>query len=291
MRPTARSLILDLLSTLRRGRGSMPVRALVAAGELFGLGGNAVRVAVARLRAEGLVESDQRGSYRLGPRAEAVNDQIRSWRRIDEARVDWRGGWVAVQAAERRRRDGARKSRRERALRFLGFRPLQGGLLLRPDNLAGGVTAVRGQLHRLGLAEDALVFRIEDLDATHEGRARALWDVDSLGSAYGASLAEITASERRLPGLSDSEAMTESFLLGGRMIRQIVFDPLLPNSIAPDAPRVRLVEAMRRYDALGRRCWAGFLADFGLPHGSAPADVRVAEAAGYLAAGAEGGVQ
>jgi phenylacetic acid degradation operon negative regulatory protein len=284
MRPTARSLILDLLSTLRRGRGSMPVRALVAAGELFGLGGNAVRVALTRLGAEGLVERDQRGSYRLGPRAEAVNDQIRSWRRVDEACIEWRGGWIAVQG-------GNAERRRQRALRFLGFRSFEAGLLLRPDNLAGGVPGVRSQLQRLGLPEDALVFRVEDLDAAHEARARALWDVDALHAAYEASLAEVAASERRPPKLSAAEAMTESFLLGGRVIRQIVFDPLLPNTIAPDAPRVRLVEAMRRYDALGRRCWARFLADFGLPHGSAPVDVRMAEAAWHLAAAEEGGVR
>jgi hypothetical protein len=47
---------------------------------------------------------------------------------------------------------------------------------------------------------------------------------------------------------------------------------------------------MCRYDALGRRCWAGFLADFGLPHASAPADVRMGEAAGHLAA-ADGGIR
>ena len=35
MKPTAKSLVLDLLSTLQRG--TMPVRALVDAGALFGL--------------------------------------------------------------------------------------------------------------------------------------------------------------------------------------------------------------------------------------------------------------
>ncbi len=53
MRPTAKSLILDLLSTARGG--VMPVRALVAAAALFEIGENGVRVELARLSARGLV--------------------------------------------------------------------------------------------------------------------------------------------------------------------------------------------------------------------------------------------
>jgi len=46
--PTAKSLTIDLLSTLRGG--SMPVRALVASGALFGIAENNVRVTLARRR-------------------------------------------------------------------------------------------------------------------------------------------------------------------------------------------------------------------------------------------------
>ncbi len=269
----------------------MPVRALVASGELFGLAGNAVRVAVVRLRAEGLVERDQRGSYRLGPRAEAVNQQIRSWRHVEEGRVAWRGGWVGVHGADPAARGPSRRTRqRVRALRFLGFRELAPGLALRPDNLVGGVAGVRSQLHRLGLASETLVLGIDSLGDPHEQRAHALWDVDALCQAYEQSLAEVTLHLARLPALPAGRAMSESFLLGGRVIRQIVFDPLLPESIAPDGPRARLVEAMRRYDTAGRERWADFLSRFGVPNLRAPADVRVVEAARHLAA-AEGGIR
>ena len=57
--------MLDLLSTLPRG--AMPVRALVAAGDLFGISENSVRVTLARLLADRLVARDDRGAYRLGP--------------------------------------------------------------------------------------------------------------------------------------------------------------------------------------------------------------------------------
>ncbi|HSP97793.1 MAG TPA: PaaX family transcriptional regulator, partial [Candidatus Dormibacteraeota bacterium] len=65
MQPSARGLVLDLLSTLRSG-SAMSVGALVEAGALFGISENNVRVTVARLLASGHVARDERGAYRLG---------------------------------------------------------------------------------------------------------------------------------------------------------------------------------------------------------------------------------
>ena len=95
MTPSAKSLILDLLSTLPP-RHPVPVGALVRAGAIFDLGENCVRVALARLRTRGLVESDERGLYRLGAAAHAVNRQVRSWRSIEDAVGPWDGSWIAV---------------------------------------------------------------------------------------------------------------------------------------------------------------------------------------------------
>ena len=75
----------------------MPVRALVAAGALFGIGENNMRVSLARLVSAQVVVRDERGSYRLGERAEPVRGRVASWRRVGERLTRWNGGWVAVQ--------------------------------------------------------------------------------------------------------------------------------------------------------------------------------------------------
>jgi phenylacetic acid degradation operon negative regulatory protein len=265
--PTAKSLILDLLSTLKRG--SMPVRALVAAGELFGLDENNIRVALARLLASGLVARDERGRYRPGTRAEAVGRQVSRWRGIDQGIRVWDGAWVAVFGADRRA---------ERALRFLAFRELGAGLHIRPDNLAGGVSAVREQLVALGLPREIVVASLGELDEPTEARARSLWDTNTLRAAYRDARARIGRSERRLARLTPAAAMTESFLLGGEGIRLLALDPRLPEELVPPEERTALVETMRRYDRLGRSCWAGFVREFEvLPEARAPVDVRIAE--------------
>jgi phenylacetic acid degradation operon negative regulatory protein len=285
MAPTAKSLILDLLSTL--GRRAAPVRALLEAAALFGIASNNVRVTLARLLAEGAVESDERGLYRLGPGARAVNEQIRSWRRLEERLRPWDGGWVGVHSAGLPRGDARR--RRERALRLLGFRSLVAGLEIRPDNLAGGVTAVRQQLAQLGLEPEAPVLRLSELDAASEARARTAWDVEALVAGYRAGVARLETSAARLLELPHADAMLESFTLGGDAIRQLVLDPLLPEPIAPARERRRLLSAARRYDALGRRIWAGWLgADAERPETS-PAGIHGLAAAGSILRAAGGG--
>jgi phenylacetic acid degradation operon negative regulatory protein len=255
--PTPKSLILDLLSTL--GRGSAPVRALVTSGRLFGIAENSLRVALTRLLAEGLIERDARGQYRLGPRTAGVTRHIRSWRDIEQRLGSWGGAWVAVHS---RRLGGAtprQRRQRVRALRLLGFRSLEAGLELRPDNLEGGVDAVRDRLAALGLDASAPVFGLTQLDARNEARARGLWDAAALVDGYRETRARLETSAARLPDLPRDAAMAESFQLGGAAIRQLVLDPLLPEPIVPRAERRQLLEALRRYDRLGRRIWAGWL--------------------------------
>ncbi len=280
--PRAKTLVLDLLSTLRSG--SMPVRALIDAGALFGLEGNGVRVALARLLAQGLVERDERGLYRLGAAAGAIERQVTSWRRLGERLRPWTGNWIAAYGAPREDRQRGPRRRSARALRFVGFRLLAPGVALRPDNLAGGVAAVRETLRGLGLDPVVLVLGAGDLEPAVEARARALWDVRALETSYNAACRALARSEARLPRLTSGAAMVESFRVGGHAIRQLALDPLLPEEICPAAPRDSLVAALRRYDRLGRAAWAGFLAEHGVRTGRGAQDLRMMDAADTFAA-------
>ena len=269
---TAKSFVLDLISTLRRG--AMPVQALVESAALFGIAEGSVRVALTRGCAAGLVERDERGRYRLGAASRAVQERVAGWRRLESRLRPWSGAWLAVLSTRRANASRAAQRRSERALRLLGFRQLERGLALRPDNLAGGVAGAREDLAALGLSAGALVVELRDLDPVSEARARGLWNGDARASAYRRHLRALAASARRLPSLPEREAMVESFRLGGEALRLLAHDPLLPEPIGAPAERAALAEAMRRYDALGRASWTGFLARHGVLQGTAPADTR-----------------
>jgi phenylacetic acid degradation operon negative regulatory protein len=271
MRPSPKSLILDLLSTL--AGGTMPVGALVQAGRLFELAENSTRVALARLLASGQVERDERGRYRLGGRAAPVDRQVHAWRRLEDRLTPWDGSWVGACAG------AVEGGSRARALRLLGFRELAPGLEVRPQNLHGGANAVREELRQLGLG-DALVFELTGLDLATQLRATRLWDVEELRRTYLTCRAELEDSRKRLVAAGEREGMVESYIVGGRVIRQLAFDPLLPEPILPAAERDALVEAMRRYDQLGRAHWAGFLERHGVLARGTPLHARLPEARG-----------
>jgi phenylacetic acid degradation operon negative regulatory protein len=302
MEPTARSLTLDLLSTIRRG--SMPVRALVAAAELFEIEENSMRVNLARLLSAGSIERDERGRYRLARTGSPLKQQVLGWRDLEGRVIDnWAGDFVAVMAAPTGRRGAGRLS--SRALELLGFRALRPGLHVRPDNLVGGVDRVRDRYAGLCEApvrsardsgpgsepvggapesssgsslpgrsersahgdagEAPIVARLCHVRELDTEAARRLWDAPTLEREYARLAQTLAASAARLDELPPSEAMVESFLVGGRVLRALNLDPLLPDPIVDTRLRRTLVERMRRYDLLGRSKWSLFLAHHGAP--------------------------
>ena len=248
----------------------MPVRALVAAGEIFEISPESLRVALVRLLEAGTIERNERGQYCIAAAARAVQGHVAAWNRIEDRLTGWRGDWIAVHAAGAPRRDRARLRQRERALGFLGMKELEPGLWVRPNNLRGGVEAARAELIDLGLEDTTPVFGLAQLDAATEARARGLWDAAGLRRGYGEMIAALDESAARLPSLPWRGALAESFLLGGEGIRRVVFDPLLPEPIIPAAERAALIDTMRRYDRLGRACWRPFMRENGAPHMHAP---------------------
>ena len=98
----------------------------------------------------------------------------------------------------------------------------------------------------------------------------------------------LAASERRLPRLATERAMVETFTLGGRAIRELVLDPLLPEPIVPAAERRALVDGMRRYDRVGRDCWRPFMRTHGAPNHRTPTDSRLMSGDRDLAVAAGG---
>jgi phenylacetic acid degradation operon negative regulatory protein len=250
VQPTPKSLILDLLSTVR-GQ-AMPVRALVAAGEVFAISSESMRVALARLLRRGTIERNERGQYRIAPAAQAIERHVGGWTRAEERVAAWRpGSWIAVHTAGLQRSDRTQVRRRQRTLQFLGVRELSEHLWVRPNNLKGGVEAARAELFSLGLEREAPVFELTHLEPGIEARARALWDTTALRRQYTSLRAALERSSARLSQLAPAAAMAESFLLG---------------------------ESMRRYDQLGRACWRPFMQAHDAPHLQTPRTLQAAQA-------------
>jgi phenylacetic acid degradation operon negative regulatory protein len=253
-RVNPRRVVLNLVRVTQR---SVSVRHLLEIGGLFGFNANAMRVAIARLVADGRLESDERGSYRLAPAASILHEHVEAWRRGEARLRAWRGEWLAVALPV----GAARATRRSSlsALTRLGLREGLPSVWVRPDNLRQPFESISERLDALGLEEGAELFRARDFSApTAERLASKLWSVGALQRGYTSALKNLERSLQQLDGMPRDTALVQTFLLGGEAIRVLATDPLLPEQIMDGTTRAALTETMLRYDAVGHALWRDF---------------------------------
>ena len=259
MQHNTRSVISELLSVAWTTSQPVPVRLIIDACEIFDFSKNSVRVSLVKMRSEGLVEAPERGLYRLGPAARPVTERVLSWRSVGDRTVAWDGSWASAVTGHLTRTDRSALRRRTRAFRLLGFRELETGLFVRPNNLRGGIRGLRDQLIGLGMEQEAVVGRLDQLSERDRKRALGLWDREAILDKYAELTAELDRSTEQRPKISQREALREAYLLGREVLRTIALDPLLPEELLPTAPRQELIETMVRYNETGTALWRRYL--------------------------------
>ncbi|QNE32327.1 hypothetical protein F1C10_10465 [Sphingomonas sp. NBWT7] len=252
--PTARALVLAFLST--SGGATMRVGALVRRAGIVGADAAAVRMALARLVREGRVRQIERGVYAIGTAGVALNDLARGWRTAESRVRDWHGNWLVVATDHLGRTDKRRLRQRERALALLGLARTDWGAWVRPDNLAASGDETAARLVALGLDDGATILGNARAAAADDAAWRGLWPAAAIERSYHHWVAEMAVSEARLPAMSLEAAARETLLLGQAVIRAINRDPLLPTAMIDTDRRAAMIEAMRRYDAIGKAAWA-----------------------------------
>jgi phenylacetic acid degradation operon negative regulatory protein len=88
-------------------------------------------------------------------------------------------------------------------------------------------------------------------ESHHESEIHALWDTAALNNSYLQLHEQMTAWLARAETLEPEAAARESFILGSKAIKQVVFDPLLPEPFVDVAARHAFVEMTRHFDQVG----------------------------------------
>jgi phenylacetic acid degradation operon negative regulatory protein len=254
---TARELVIDFLSN--RYPREMSVQEIAGVGIALGFSEQSLRMALTRLVEQSVAANTGRGRYRLSPSGEAMREEVRKWRHLDNLAKPWSGAWIGVFDAAIPRSDRASLRRHERAIRLRGFRELQSGLWIRPDNLRDSVAELREQLRALGLHPAALVVGLQDLDDAARAKATDLWDIASMLATYRALADELHASKSKLERLPLDTAAAESMVLGRDVIRHINLDPVLPEELMPQRALSNLIHLMSDYDQHARQIWRRFM--------------------------------
>jgi phenylacetic acid degradation operon negative regulatory protein len=252
-----RSLILDLLSATDHAL----LAHVFLQPRIFRLKENTLRVTLGRLVAGGTLEArgvGPRRRYALSARSRILNAHILAAQSLRPRA--WNGHWISVVAwapgVGRRDRDGLRQ-----ALRVLKLANLQPGVFR--------ITSTcRWRRCEYGL-EKAWTRRPLHHGRTDAALVRDLFGLERMARAMDRACRDLEASEKRLHTLSRERALIETFTVGGRAIKILFDDPLLPATLLPAGWRGDdLRERFARYDRLGRARWREAL---GLALGERPA--------------------
>lgn len=252
---TPKNIIVDLLRMTRQR--SVSSKSLVDTGELFGFNANAIRVTLTRLVSSGILESDTRGYYRMAKKTDPISSYIEDWRIGEERRTDtWNPQtWLMCHLPKKPQRSA--RARSLKALRFLGFREGLDNLWVRPANLQYEFAEIDSLLQHLGLEPAANLMRSDQQrKGTIERWQHQLWNTKALNYGYREGIRKTEQSLKNLPKLSNREAMTETFIVGGEAIHILVKDPWLPDEIFTTEEREKLHKLMLHYDEVGREIWS-----------------------------------
>ena len=258
-KPTPRLLLLRLLTVAEAN--TLTASEAVLAGSIFGMTENSIRVTLARLTQAELAEAAGPANYRLGPKAQKLGADVALWHTADKRTVKSDGSWIAVATGGLPRSDRKVLRARARALSLLGFRELEKGLYLRPNNLLGGIVVVRKRLLDLGLEEEAAVFKANDFDDVRQKEALELWSDIHLEKHYEKMSQQLTGWLQHMDELPPDIALREIFILGDAGIRSVIFDPLLPIPLVDEEARQKYFDTVRRINEEGRRLWFAFFKD------------------------------
>ncbi|HEY0595268.1 hypothetical protein [Sphingopyxis sp.] len=255
---SARTLILDLFDT--GDPQDFSVAELVRAGAAFGIEATGIRTALTRLKSEGRVRPVARGRYTIGTSAEPLQQRILGWRTRLDGRREWNGAWLLVIAGPQERADRTIWRRTLRALELEGFTEAETNVWVRPDNLARSAEGARMRLACLEAAPSLFLFEACGLDDEREARFRTLWQSDALRAAHRRLAEDLGRSAQAVGDMNLAAAAAETLRIGREAIRRIMRDPLLPDELCPTDALTELVEAMTRYDRIGKRMWRAYLA-------------------------------
>ncbi|UUZ62178.1 PaaX family transcriptional regulator [Polaromonas sp. P1-6] len=250
-------LVLDLLVS-NEGK-PVDAKHLHLAGELFGLSPSTIRVSLNRLVEQEKIQRAARGRYADRYRELPLSKILGQWRTRSEMRTTWKGIWVGVLDGDVLRSDKTAWRRHMLAVSLHGLMRLRSGLLVRPDNLTGGVAGARQRLQTLGLAPSAVVCQIAHLSPQDRTEACHLWNVRELDAQDQVLLDKLKRSLLRIEAIEPRLAVRESLLLGRTAIAQLMRDPLLPEQLRPSGTRRRLVSLATQYQEVARKTWRMWL--------------------------------
>ena len=249
----AKSFIIDLF--LASGGQNLSIKQLVNAAHILNISENNTRVAVTRLCNENMIISISRGLYKLSHDAENWGALfIHRQQNLPNTHV-WNQKYLAVFTSHLGRTDRTALNQREKALKHVGFRELETGLFIRPDNLTLNLEELRLRLIQQGLGAEAKFMQISQFDQSTQQKIPSLWNIQKLNQTYEKYSSQLRQWLENYQSMDSIHLARESFLLGRETIALMLTDPLLPEPFVNTALRNDFFNAVISLDRIGQKAW------------------------------------
>ncbi|WP_441366929.1 hypothetical protein [Acinetobacter lwoffii] len=256
----ARHLILDLLYASKNS--TLSIKRILAAAELLGISDNGIRVAVARLNQENVIQAIERGVYQLLEKKFDTSFISLNKHPDMQTATTWNGKYVLVYTGTLGRVDRTALSKREKALRYYGFQELEQNVFIRPDNLTLNLSPLKTAVILFGLDPDARFFQVSQLES--ETEVRDLWDIEELHQTYHAVQHAINDWFENYQNLTLADAAKSAFHLGKSALFSLRADPLLPAEWIDTDARQQFELAVRKIEKQGQLLWQHYFKDQGI---------------------------
>jgi phenylacetic acid degradation operon negative regulatory protein len=235
---------------------------MLCAGDLLGISDNSLRVAVARLNQDQVIQAVERGVYQLIEKK--FDTSFISLNKHPNMQIasHWDGKYILVYTGALGRVDRTALSKREKALRYYGFQELEQNVFIRPDNLKLSLNELKTAVIKFGLDPEARFFQVNAVD--QETDVRALWDIQTLHQTYAQVNQEIEQWFDQYQQLPLAEAARTAFYLGKSALFSLRTDPLLPEEWLDVQARQQFELAVRRMEKQGQLLWQQYFQAQGL---------------------------
>src|SRR5690606_31682994 len=137
---------------------------------------NGIRVAVARLNQENVIQAVERGAYQLLEKKFDTSFISLNKQPYIQTVTTWNGKYVLVYTGTLGRVDRASLSRRKESHRYYGFQEWEQTGFIRADDLTLRLSTLKAAVIRCRLDDDARFFQVSQLES--ETEVRLLWDIE-----------------------------------------------------------------------------------------------------------------
>lgn len=253
--PTASELILDVLGMLEGIRISLPQA--TRAGQAFGYSDATMRAALSRLRSRGRIQSHGRGVYGL-PEAPMLQWVFnRSWGQHIDQIVPWEGHWMMASWPDTVKLSRNDTLFKENLLLRYGFQRWRPRLFIRPDNIAGGVSAMQERLVDWPESQHVSLCEMRQVSADLEAQLFALWtdpacDLDVISQ-------QLIDSQNRTGSEITAATAAEVLSIGRFAVKAILKDSRLPEPFGHTKNLKAISTSLATYERFGVEVWKEYL--------------------------------